>query len=252
MARTASRSLPSGKISPLHALSFGIATGTAGTALLYFGCNPLTAALGLGNILLYALVYTPMKRVHHANTWVGAVVGAVPPVMGWTGAVGCLDPGAALLGAVLFFWQMPHFFSLAWALRNDYARAGYRMLSVTDPQLTALVSLRHSVGLCAVPLAAAAVSLTTPAFVLTGSAVNAAFTYLAYRFYKDPNNETAKRLFRASLAYLPLLFALLIFHKHPLEEKALEAEAEDKTKEDRDEEVSKDSKENKDHDQEKK
>ena len=118
MGRTKHRPLPSGRISRSHAAAWGISTGIAGTAILAVGANPLTAALGVSTIALYAGVYTPMKQMHYSNTWVGAVVGAIPPVMGWTATGGALFAAEpALLAATLFGWQFPHFFSLAWIHR---------------------------------------------------------------------------------------------------------------------------------------
>ncbi len=185
--------------------------------------NPLTAALGLGNILLYSGVYTPMKRRSPWNTWVGAVVGAVPPVMGWVGMTGGVDLGALVLGVALFSWQMPHFFSLAYRLRRDYARAGYQMLSVVNPEATATVSLRHCAILCALPAASVAIGMTDPLFLVDSAVLNAVFTYKAYQFQSDMGSATAQSLFRASLAYLPILFLLLLLHKNDhqkLEEKS--------------------------------
>ena len=136
MSRTWNRILPSGdyykqqsliikgQISRLHAFNFGIATGLAGTALLYFTVNPLCAALALGNIILYAGVYTPLKQLHTANTHVGSIVGAIPPMIGWCAATGGLEMGAWVMGALLYLWQIPHFHALAWRLRSDYQKGG--------------------------------------------------------------------------------------------------------------------------------
>ena len=147
MVRTKRRPLPTGRISQRHAFAFGIATGLVSTAILAAFTNNTTAALGAANILLYAGVYTPMKRMHILNTWVGAVVGAIPPVMGWTAAGGnIISPEAALLGTTLFLWQFPHFFSLAWLGKEDYTRGSYKMIPVLDKtgRATAKVMLRYA------------------------------------------------------------------------------------------------------------
>lgn len=130
MKRTRSRPLPSGRITRSHALGWGFASGTAGISVLAAGTNPLTAILGASNLLLYVGPYTLSKTRSEINTWIGSVVGAVPPLMGWTAATGgeiAAEP--VLLGAYLFLWQFPHFFSLAWLHREDYARGGFKMVS---------------------------------------------------------------------------------------------------------------------------
>ncbi|KAJ3212946.1 Protoheme IX farnesyltransferase, mitochondrial [Entophlyctis luteolus] len=154
MRRTKTRVLVTHSISGVHAFTFGVASGIAGVVTLYSLVNPLTAALGLANIALYAGVYTPMKRFTIWNTWVGAIVGAIPPVMGWTACTASLDAGALLMGAILFAWQFPHFNALSWNLRPDYSKAGYHMMSVVDPDLNARVSLRYAIAL--IPLCALA------------------------------------------------------------------------------------------------
>ncbi|KAJ2750701.1 Protoheme IX farnesyltransferase, mitochondrial [Coemansia pectinata] len=130
MSRTRNRPLARHAVAPGHALGFGVAAGTLGVGALYVFVNPVAAGLGAANILLYAGVYTAMKRLTIANTWAGALVGAIPPVLGWAAASGgTLGPGAWIMGGVLFAWQFPHFNSLAHTLRADYSKAGYRMMS---------------------------------------------------------------------------------------------------------------------------
>ena len=124
MSRTKNRVLVRGQLSPLHAASFAAVLAGTSTALLWTLVNPLTAMLSLGNLVLYTCIYTPMKRYSIANTWVGSVVGAVPPLIGWSAATGSLDPGAFVLAGILYTWQFPHFNSLSWNLRPDYSRAG--------------------------------------------------------------------------------------------------------------------------------
>ena len=179
--------------------------------------NNLTAGLGAANIALYAAVYTPLKVVSVANTWVGALVGAIPPLMGWTAATGQLDPGAMVLGATLYLWQMPHFMALAWMCREDYARGGYSMLSKFDPtgRRTAACALRNCVYLLPVGMLAAALGLTTNAFAYEAAFITGAMTVTAAAFYSSPTNVAARTLFRASLLHLPLFMAALLIHRVP-------------------------------------
>ncbi|KAJ3161129.1 Protoheme IX farnesyltransferase, mitochondrial [Geranomyces michiganensis] len=225
MARTRNRALVRHALSPLHAFSAGIVAGGAGVAMLAHFVNPLTAALGATNLILYTCVYTPMKRTSIANTWVGSVVGALPPMMGWAAATGGLDAGALLLGTMLYSWQFPHFNSLSWSLRPDYSKAGYRMASVTDPALNARVSLRHSVALFPMAWAAPLLGMTTPWFALDATLVNAYMCIKAYRFWKDPSDKTARTLFFGSLVHLPVLLALLMLHKNSDSDRLLEPNA---------------------------
>jgi len=215
MKRTCRRPLPTGRITRPHALTWATAAGGLGTGILYLGANPLTAAIGLANIGIYTLMYTPMKTRSIANTWVGSVVGALPPVMGWTAATGSIMAAEPLLlGSTLFLWQFPHFFSLAWRSRADYAAGGYQMLPVVDPtgKRTASAVLRYSLYLCPLPILAATSGLTSSMFALESLAFNAYFVYLASRFHKKRSNRNAQQVFRASLWYLPLALGLMVYH----------------------------------------
>ena len=215
MARTRARPLPSRRLSATHATGFGLTTAAASAALLYAGCNPLTAALGMSNILLYAGVYTPLKKKSPLNTVVGAVVGAIPPVMGWAAATGAaITPGALSAGALLFLWQMPHFYALAWRHRKDYAAGGYAMLSVTDPSGRSVgrESLVYTAGLAALPFATVAAGVTAPMFAVWTAPINAYALYSTALFAKEASDENAKRVFMWSLWYLPLCMALMMFH----------------------------------------
>ena len=141
--RTRNRVLVKGLLTPLHAMSFAGVSGATGALLLWHFVNPAASMLAVTNLILYTSIYTPMKRLSILNTWVGSVVGAIPPVIGWVSATGTLDVGALVLGGILYTWQFPHFNSLSWNLRQDYSRAGYRMMSVTDPELCKRVALRY-------------------------------------------------------------------------------------------------------------
>lgn len=216
MLRTRNRVLGRRGLSPFHAWAFGITTGIAGTGLLATMVNPLTAALGALNIFIYTGIYTPMKRASIANTWAGAVVGGIPPMMGWAAVTNSLDAGAWILGAIVYAWQFPHFNSLAWNLRADYSKAGYRMMSVTDPKLNARVSLRYSALMIPLCLSMPYLGLTTWWFALDSTIVNGAMLLGAYRFWRQSNEKTARQLFFGSLLNLPLILALMILHKeHP-------------------------------------
>lgn len=175
--------------------------------------NPLTAALGLANILLYAAVYTPLKRVTIANTWVGSVVGSIPPLMGWSACTGGLAPGAMVLAGVLYAWQFAHFNALSWSLRADYSRAGYRMMAVTDPGLCRRVALRYSVAMVPICTLAPVFDVTTWWFALDSLPLNAWLCLLAWRFYRDSDFKSSRRLFHFTLFHLPLLMGLLLVNK---------------------------------------
>ncbi|XP_057570664.1 protoheme IX farnesyltransferase, mitochondrial isoform X2 [Hippopotamus amphibius kiboko] len=210
MNRTKNRPLVRGQISPLLAVSFAACCAVPGVALLTWGVNPLTGALGACNILLYTCCYTPLKRVSIANTWVGAVVGAIPPVMGWTAATGSLDAGAFLLGGILYSWQFPHFNALSWGLREDYSRGGYCMMSVTHPGLCRRVALRHCLALVALSAAAPALDVTTWTFPIIALPINLYICYLGFRFYRDADRRSSRKLFFCSLWHLPLFLLLML------------------------------------------
>ncbi|KAL3267903.1 hypothetical protein HHI36_007042 [Cryptolaemus montrouzieri] len=185
MSRTKHRVIVCGKITPLHAMSFAAVSSLCGLSTLYFGVNGLTATLGLTNLILYTAIYTPLKRISILNTWVGSIVGAIPPLMGWAACANTLGPGAWLMAALLYSWQFPHFNALSWNLRPDYSRAGYRMMAVTNPGLCRRVALRHTVALQGLCLLAPLLDTTNWWFVLETLPVNTYFIYLAYQFYKD-------------------------------------------------------------------
>jgi len=133
MDRTKNRVLVRQTLTKEHAAAFAILSGVSGLTLLTIGANGLTAALGGLNLLLYTCVYTPMKRQSIANTWVGSVVGGIPPLMGWVACTGEISHGALLLAGILYAWQFPHFNALSWNLRHDYNKAGYKMMAISHP-----------------------------------------------------------------------------------------------------------------------
>ncbi|KAI9030983.1 protoheme IX farnesyltransferase [Phycomyces nitens] len=213
MLRTRNRVLGRRQLSSFHAFTFGALTGTTGVALLATMVNPLTAALGAANVLLYTAVYTPMKRASIANTWAGAVVGAIPPMMGWAAVTNGLEPGAWVLGGILYAWQFPHFNALAWNLRADYSKAGYRMMSVTDPKLNARVSLRYSLAMIPLSLSLPLLDITSWLFAVDSTIVNGALIWGAVKFWRNSNEKTSRQLFFGSIIHLPILLALMMVHK---------------------------------------
>lgn len=192
---------------------FGLLSATCGTLFLYHTVNPLTAGLGFATIVLYTAVYTPLKRMSIINTWVGSVVGAIPPMMGWSACMGSLSPGALVLPAILYAWQFAHFNALSWGLRGDYSRAGYRMMAVTNPDLCKRVALRYSIATIPICTLAPFCDLTTWLFAVYSFPINFYLVYLAWKFYQDSDYKSSRRLFRYTLIHLPLLMTLVLVEK---------------------------------------
>jgi protoheme IX farnesyltransferase len=215
MKRTAGRPLPTGRVAPREAMVWGTALGAAGVIWLAVGVNWLTAGLGALTLLSYLLAYTPMKRWSTLNTVVGAVPGAIPPVMGFTAVRGHLGPEAAWLFAVLFLWQMPHFLAIAALYREDYGRAGFRMLPVMDADLT--VTGRQIVTYCAalLPVSLLAVPLGMAHWLYAAGALvlGLVFLGLGVRAAMERGRLEFRRLFFGSILYLPLLLGLLMLGK---------------------------------------
>ncbi|CAK0743725.1 hypothetical protein CVIRNUC_001492 [Coccomyxa viridis] len=217
MERTKRRPLPTGRLSRGHALLFAGLAGCAGIYILAIQANGTAAALGAANIGLYAAVYTPLKVVSVANTWVGAVVGAIPPLMGWAAAAGQLELGAGVLAAALYFWQLPHFLSLSWLYKRDYARGGYRMMSLLDAtgRRTAACCLRNSLYLMPIGAVGALMGVTTPLFGFEAAVLSGVLAMTSATFLQNPGPTAAKRLFRASLLFLPLFMLGMGVHRIP-------------------------------------
>jgi len=215
MPRTSGRPLPTGRVTPVVAVVYATVIGVAGVGLLAAAVNVAAAALALLNIGLYVLVYTPLKVRTTLNTLVGAVVGAVPPLIGWVGATGTLEPGAWVLAGVLFAWQMPHFLALAWLYREQYAQGGYRMLPQVDPsgRLTGVMSVLYAVAL--VPITLAAVLTGIAGGLYAGGAVVLGVWLIALgaKLLRHRTAEQARRLFIASVLYLPLLMGLMVIDR---------------------------------------
>lgn len=214
MRRTARRPLAAGRLSPSNVLCFGILLSVSG-ALYLAAINALTAGLAVSTLLSYLFLYTPLKRKTPLSTLVGAFPGAVPPLIGWAAARGRLEPEAWVLYLIVFLWQFPHFMAIAWMYRQDYSRAGYRILpppNVRD-QFVAWQTFGFSLALVPVVLLPI-ITRESGAMYLVGAALlSLAFLYCGERFAFHRSNVTAKRLLIASVLYLPLLFSLLALDK---------------------------------------
>lgn len=212
MERTRHRPLPAGHVRPRTALVWGLASAAVGLAVLDLTTNRLTAGLALFVIALYVLVYTPLKVRTPLNTVVGAVCGAVPPMMGWTAAAGRLELGAWILGGILFIWQVPHFLSLAWLYREDYARGGFRMMPAADPDgaVTGRAAFVHALALLPITGALAAAGVSGTTYLVLSQVVGLGFVTLGWAFARRRVRLTARRLFFASIIYLPLLLGLMV------------------------------------------
>jgi protoheme IX farnesyltransferase len=212
MLRTRCRPLPSGRVSSGQAVRWGAASSLAGLAILAAAANLLTAGLSLLTTVLYVAVYTPLKPRTPLNTVVGAVVGAVPPMMGWAAATGRLELGAWILGGVLFVWQVPHFLALAWMYRDDYARAGFRMLPAVDRpgDLTARLALLYILSLLPVTAALTLAGVSGRGFLVASQVLGFAFAALGWSFLRLRTDPAARRLFVASILYLPILLAVMV------------------------------------------
>lgn len=216
MKRTCNRPLPSGRIQPIAAVVFALLCGVVGVGLLGLATNLLTAWLGLITIIIYVLIYTPLKTRSTLNTAIGAICGAIPPMMGWAAATGQLDAGAWVLGAALFAWQMPHFLALAWMYRQDYARAGYRMLPLVDGsgRLTGGASVLYSLALLPIGLVMSMVGTTGLLAAAASLALGGWVVWLAVNFAATRDVRTARRLFVASVIYLPLVMGAMVVDRH--------------------------------------
>ena len=249
MNRTKMRPLPAGHISTFNASLWGITTGALGTSILSIYTNDLVACLGLFNIFLYAGPYTYTKPMHEINTWIGSLVGAIPPIMGWFSAVNTptyisahvtntipallasptstlsstiipamplyLQPSILnplLLSSILFLWQFPHFFALSYLYREDYTRGGFQMVAVNDATGARSASLirNYTILLSTIPYIATYYDITSAMFAVEGTVLNTYLYYLTYKFSKNHSNANARKIFLTSLWYLPLLLGMYV------------------------------------------
>jgi len=214
MERTRRRPIPGGRIRPEEALVFGLALSAAGLAVLVF-VNPLTLALGAASLVSYVLAYTPLKRVTSLCTVVGAVPGALPPLMGWAASRGSLGAAGWGLFAILFLWQLPHFLAIGWLYRDDYARGGFPMLAVTDRDgaSTGRQAVLYATALLPVTLAAGLLASAGAGYLWGGLVLGLGFLACAAAFAWKRTVGSARRLFLASVLYLPLLLGLMVFDR---------------------------------------
>jgi len=212
MERTKTRPLPSGRMTPRHALLASGALAATGVGILLAIVGPLPAALCATALALYVLVYTPLKTRSTLCTLVGAVVGAIPPMIGWSAASGSLDVGAWLLAGILFVWQIPHFLALAWLYREDYERGGFRMLPLVDPagRTTCWMALLYSLALIPLGLAVSATGLAGTPFAVGSALLGAAMVLASAWLLARRRRVDARRVFLASLVYLPALLILMV------------------------------------------
>ncbi len=215
MPRTQDRPIPAGLMSADATLVFGGVLSVVGLVELALLVNLLTSLLGAITIVLYLFVYTPLKRVTSLNTIIGAVPGALPPLMGWTAARGSIDMAGWSLFAILFFWQLPHFLAIAWMYKDEYGQAGYVMLPNVDPtgSRTARQALSHTLGLLPVSLCPAVFGITGGFYFLGATLMTLVFIGCAFSFTRQLNRASARRLFFCSIIYLPLLLGLMVLDK---------------------------------------
>ncbi|PSR75626.1 UbiA prenyltransferase family-domain-containing protein [Coniella lustricola] len=231
MSRTRNRPLVRALVTRRAALLFALACATLGTTLLHTGVNPTVAFLGAANIVLYAGLYTPLKRLSWLNTWVGALVGGIPPLMGWAAAAGESATGDGtfrellfaadgsslggwLMAALLFAWQFPHFMALSWSIRDEYRAAGLRMLAWVNPARNARVALRYSLAFVPICVGLCAVGVTEWSFAVTSAPANAWLVREAWRFHRHQGLKgSARGLFWASVWHLPAVMVLALVQK---------------------------------------
>jgi heme o synthase len=212
MVRTRDRALPAGLITPSSALAYGISLVLAGLLILVWMVNLLTGFLVLLAAFLYVLVYTPMKRLTWLNTSFGAIPGAIPPLCGWAAAAGRLDPGAWVLFLILFAWQHPHFYSIAWMFKDDYRNAGFKMLPVVDPSgaSTFRQTILFAVLLIGVSILPTAIGMTGKLYCAGALIMGLALLGVGALLACTKSFLDARRLLRASIVYLPLLLILIM------------------------------------------
>ncbi|KAG8666532.1 Protoheme IX farnesyltransferase, mitochondrial [Fusarium poae] len=231
MTRTRNRPLVRNLISKRSAVLFAILSGFVGTGALYFGVNPTVSGLGFANIVIYAGMYTPLKAVTAFNTWIGAVVGGIPPLMGWAAAAGETATkdgswrellfasdgssiGGWVMAGLLFAWQFPHFMALSWPIREEYKKAGLRMLAWTNPARNGRVALRYSFVFIPLCLSLCAAGVTEWSFAVTSFPINAWLIRESVRFWRyEGNKGSARGLFWASVWHLPGVMILALLHK---------------------------------------
>ncbi len=215
MKRTQARPLPAGRIPANKALIFAILISVAGFVELFAGVNALTGWLGLFTLLSYLFVYTPLKQRSPHSTTIGAIPGAMPPLIGFAAASGTLTWDAWILFAILFLWQFPHFYAIAWMYREDYERAGIRMLPVVEPdgESTARRILIYSLILIPISMVPKFLSMTGNLYLAGALALGLLFLYAGVRVSFDRTRQQARRVLLASVIYLPVLYGLMLLDR---------------------------------------
>jgi heme o synthase len=215
MRRTARRPLPAGRIRPVEALVFGILLAIGGGLLLWFEVNPLASVLALLTLTTYLLIYTPLKKRTALCTLIGAFPGAMPPLIGWAAARGSLSGDSLVLYSILFLWQFPHFLAIAWMYREDYSRAGLRMLPPKDPdgRLTSFQIIAFLLALVVVSMVPTLIGQVGKVYLFGAAVLGSYFLLHGVRMARNRTNALARRLVLASVLYLPLVFGLMMFDK---------------------------------------
>ncbi|KAK6197410.1 putative protoheme IX farnesyltransferase mitochondrial precursor [Scheffersomyces amazonensis] len=229
MPRTVGRPVVRGLISPTQAYQFSALSGSVGCIMLWFGVNPIVSGLGFLNIILYSWIYTSLKRVSIINTWVGAIVGAIPPLMGWAASSSLMHPGSWCLAGLLYAWQFPHFNALSHNIAQQYKQAGYVMTAAENPRLNARVALRYSLLMFPLCFGLSYFGVTDWVFPFDSALANGWLTYLAYQFWSQQEKNYknakptadglalagvhAKKLFWCSVWQLPAVLILAMLHK---------------------------------------
>jgi heme o synthase len=215
MRRTASRPLPSGVLTPNEALRFGVILAIAGAVDLYFTAGYVACLLGVFTCLSYLLAYTPLKKRTVWATFVGAIPGAIPPMIGWTAATGRLDAGAWLLFGILFLWQFPHFHAISWMYREDYARAGIQMLPVVDKEGTRTFRqiVLYAASLVAVSLLPAIMGFAGVLYFFGALVTCTALVQVCLWAASAKTNTRAKWLMHATVMHIPILLGLMMYDK---------------------------------------
>lgn len=215
MRRTADRPLPAGRLDSGRAMLFGIGLSIAGFVELWLGVNFLCAAIGLFTLCSYLFVYTPMKVRTWWSTTVGAIPGAMPPIIGFAAAAGTLTRESLVLGAILFLWQFPHFYAIAWMYKDDYARAGIRMLPVVEPdgRSTARQIVLYGIALIPVSLAPSLLGMAGSIYLIGALALGLWFLYSGVRVALERSLVRARGVLITSVLYLPLIYGLLVLDR---------------------------------------
>jgi protoheme IX farnesyltransferase len=215
MRRTRERPLPSGRMQPRTVLAVGVGTAVIGLTCLALAVNGVTAAIGAASLISYLFIYTPMKRITWMNTLVGAIPGALPPLMGWTAARGEITNEGLALFAILAFWQLPHFMAIAWIYRDEYANAGFQMLPMVDPDghRTGRQAVSHTLALVGVSLCPFLFGFAGTLYLAGALLFGGCFLWFAIDFSLKLNLSRARYLFYASILYLPLLLGVMVIDK---------------------------------------